>query len=344
MRIVNISTIMQADDMLSQIEEHFHVVPLGEKSLDFGKILSSETSVKVLEVVYNSDTSVGVSATDISEALGVGRTTVIYHLGRMQESGLVTINPVLQSNDSWTCFWELYRRRNAEVSKEQFNQIHAARMNGVKLYVPTKKGFLVLPSTDVKESRSMVKDVLTSITGLAVERDYGRMKKTTSLLGTLGLLFVALSFAFQMPLFQSGLDVARAPVPLAGKSTFLMQDSALDSTSEISPPTTMTSPTPADSPRMEKSVSAATMEADSVDDGVAPEEGRGVEPGLFEEEKTPTTPMESEIAPSPAANRQTITAAATDEPFLVPRLLFYVGILLVGSFLGFLIYAFIRKK
>lgn len=89
-------------------------------------------------------------------------------------------------------------------------------MNGIKLYVPTKKGFLVLPSTSVKESRSIVRDVLASISTLAVEGDYQRMKKASSVMGTLGLLFIALSLAFQTPFLQSGVESSLAPAPLAG--------------------------------------------------------------------------------------------------------------------------------
>jgi DNA-binding transcriptional ArsR family regulator len=156
------------DDMLSQIEEHFHVLALGEKGLDLGKILSTDTSVKILETVHNSDQLVGLAASDISEAIGVGRTTVIYHLGRMLDSGLVKINPVLQDENTWTKFWNLYRN-----------------------------------STDLSKSRSMVKEVLASIATLSLESDYRRVKKTGSLLGTFGAFLIALSFLFQTPVFLS---------------------------------------------------------------------------------------------------------------------------------------------
>jgi DNA-binding transcriptional ArsR family regulator len=344
MRRVNIHSIMQADDMLSQIEEHFHVVPLGEKSLDFGKILSTETSVKVLESVYNGDSSVGISATEISEALGVGRTTVIYHLGRMQESGLVTINPVLQSENSWTRFWDLYRRRNADVSKEQFNQIHAARMNGVKLYVPTKKGFLVLPSTDVKESKTMVKEVLTTITSLAIEGDYRKMRKATSILGTLGVLFIALSFAFQMPFFQYALGGANAPIPLTGDSGVVMEQASVAPDDPVSFSLTTGLPPPAESPPREKSQIAASTDADSVFNGDSVEEDRVTEPELFETEEIESeTAQESERPARPEPTVPTRTAS-TDESFTPSRVLFYLGILLVGSFLGFLSFKFVRRK
>ncbi|RMF91254.1 MAG: ArsR family transcriptional regulator [Methanobacteriota archaeon] len=202
--------IMEADDMLSRLEEHFHVLPLGEKSHGLGKVLSTETGVRVLEAVYRSDPDVGVSAAEISKRLGVGRTTVLYHLGRMLESGLVEINPVLKSEEGWRRFWNLYRSGGAHLTKEQFNHLHEAHMNGIKLFVPRKKGFLVLPSTDAGESRSMMLDLLSSITAPVRETDYGRLKKTSSLLGTVGVLLIALSFLFQTPLFSSMAGTAPA--------------------------------------------------------------------------------------------------------------------------------------
>ena|GEM_PF-6096737 len=302
--------------MLTQIEEHFHVLPLGEKSLDFGKILSTETSVKILEALYSCDTDVGVSASQISESLGLGRTTVIYHLGRMQESGLIRINPILKNDKSWNRFWNLYRQKSTDFSPDQFGRVHTARMNGVKLYVPTKKGFLLLPSASIKESRSMVRDVLESISQLALEDNYQRMKKASSIMGTLGVLFIALSLAFQMPFLQ------------------------LDSTPETS--FAPSSPLPAESLRMEKSVGTAAMYADSAQGlDAAPEDDHGGESEIVEE--TAINPMESETPLNPEIAMSAVTESAVETP-LILRLLFYIGLLFTGSFIGFLAYTFIRKK
>lgn len=207
---------MQEDDLLSRIEEHFHVLHLSEKSLDVGKMLSSDTSIKVLEAVYKSDADVGVSASEISDALGVGRTTVIYHLGRMQECGLVKINPVLEYDEKWKKFYDLYRKKGLEVSKEQFNRLHDARMNGVKLYIPTKKGFLVMPSTDASTGESMAREALTSITATPVESGYGKMAKTASVFGILGLLFIAASMMLPgLPFLQApGGSVDKVSMPV----------------------------------------------------------------------------------------------------------------------------------
>jgi DNA-binding transcriptional ArsR family regulator len=195
---------MQEDDTLSRMEERFHILHLGEKSLGLGKILSSDTSIKILETVYKSDSNVGVSASEISKELGVGRTTVLYHLGRMQKRGLVKVNPVLEHDEKWKKFWDLYRKKGLEVSKEQFNRLHDARMNGIKLYIPTKKGFLVMPSTDAKEGRTMAKEALASITAPAVEGGYRKMAKTASVFGILGLLFIAASMLLPgNPFFQT---------------------------------------------------------------------------------------------------------------------------------------------
>jgi DNA-binding transcriptional ArsR family regulator len=324
---------MQADDMLSQIEEHFHVLSLGEKSLDFGKILSTDTSVKILEAVYNSDHAVGASAPEISEVLGVGRTTVIYHLGRMLESGLVKINPVLKTEEDWKRFWNHYRNRDTDVTREQFNQVHDARMNGVKLFVPTKKGFLVLPSTDVKESRSMVKEVLASITTLAVEGDYKKLKKTTSLLGTVGALLIAISFLFQLPFLQQS-QLGMASVALEGKSMTGGEEFAAGG----SPATAPTATTPpvvalAESVAAEKSASAPSAEDSAEKSDLAVEEGQRLD--VKRSEEASETVVSSTV--------QSVSATA-DKGALTFNAVMLVGTLFVGSFFGFLVYSYIRKK
>ncbi|GBE56751.1 helix-turn-helix domain protein [archaeon BMS3Bbin16] len=300
---------MRDDPMLTQIEEHFHVLPLGEKSLAFGKILSTETSVKILEALYNCDTDVGLSASQISENLGVGRTTVIYHLGRMQENGLIQINPILQDDKSWNRFWDQYRQRNTGLSQDQFKSVHSARMNGIKLYVPTKKGFLLLPSTSIRESRSMVRDVLASISALAVEGDYQRMKKASTLLGTLGLLFIALSLAFQMPFLHSGFESPRAAVSLAGDTAKMEQ---LTESSAIEP----------SQPAM-----APSQELD----------------GQRSVEKTAAAPSSEDSIASDEARNQ-LKVSETKRASRASALLLYTGILLLGSFIGFLAFSIVRKR
>ncbi|MFV2040514.1 MAG: winged helix-turn-helix domain-containing protein [Candidatus Hydrothermarchaeales archaeon] len=301
---------MRDDPMLTQIEEHFHVLPLGEKSLAFGKILSTETSVKILESLYNCDTGVGLSASQISENLGVGRTTVIYHLGRMQENGLIQINPILQDDKSWNRFWDEYRQRTTGLSQDQFKSVHSARMNGVKLYVPTKKGFLLLPSTSVKESRSMVRDVLASISTLAVESNYQRMKKASSVLGTLGLLFIALSLAFQIPFLQTGFESSRAAAPLAGDAVVMEQ------------------------------ASGGASSLDSALPAAASQERFDEQQSM---EKTAAAPSSEDLTASDEARSQP-QVSETRRASPVPALLLYTGILLLGSFIGFLAFGVVRKR
>jgi DNA-binding transcriptional ArsR family regulator len=324
---------MQVDDMLSRIEDYFHVLHLGDKSLDLGKILSTDTSIKILEAVYNSDEKVGLSTSEISEALGVGRTTVIYHLGRMQESGLVRINPVLEHDANWEEFWDLYRKGRVDVSREQFNRLHDARMNGVKLFVSTKKGFLVLPSTDVKAGQSIVREALASITAPARERDYRRMVKTTSVLGTLGLLLLTLSFLFQgLPFLQYG-TAARAPAALVGEAAMLEEELAM----ETPPPGTAA---PAEAPGKPRLAGAPTREAT---EEVAPEEETYVPVEEGEERAANITSRESVSEP---IGRPTVQqeAGTMDRISWISKVFSYAGTLLLGSVLGFLLYSYIRKR
>jgi len=314
---------MPSDDVLSRIEEHLHVLPLGEKSLDFGKILSTDTSVRILEAAYQSDSKVGVSAAEISGLLGLGRTTVLYHLGRMQESGLLQVNPVLQSEDSWQKFWNLYRSRDANVEAKQFNKLHHARMNGIKLFVPTKRGFLVLPSTDLKESRSMMGEVLATITNLALERDYGRMRKTTALLGSIGVMLILFSFLLELPFFQ-GVDFGTGP-PFYGAQR--MQELDLQSaTPGITPP--LESP---ESDLAGKSASAAPA-------------AESVEAAGPAADKTPVKDSEKTVDMT-VSTSPPLTMSGPDRYVssnrldLVSKGFLLAGILFLGSFLGLFIYS-----
>ncbi len=340
---------MQEDNILSRIEEYFHVLPLGEKSLDFGKILSTGTSVEILEAVYNSDAKVGLSASEISKAIGVGRTTVIYHLGRMQESGLVKINPNLENEDNWNKFWNLYRSRNAEVSKEQFNKLHTSRMNGIKLFVPTKKGFLVLPSTDEKESMSMAKEALTSIITSAVDRDYRSIKRTTSILGTIGLLLITLSFMFQMPFFQYS-EGATGPAVLSGKPTMAMKEFSAEGSLDV-PPTT----SPGETRLYEKSAPEALPSARLAEGtDLAIEKEQGLETEKPEEVGESVVQPEKKEMISPEAKPSKTTGKSISEVPIqqdttnriagITKVLSYFGTLLLGSFLGFLLYSYLRRR
>ena len=334
--------------MLSQIEEHFHVLPLSEKSIGFGKILSTDTSLKILEAVYKSDKRVGISSSEVSEMLGIGRTTVLYHLARMQDSGLLETNPILKNDDSWNNFWKLYKNRGADLSAEQFNRIHDARMNGVKLFVPTKKGFLFLPSTDIDESKSIVQEMLTSINRLAIEGSYKRVKKASSLAGTVGLLLITLSFLFQAPVFLNNpslsigsLDRAVAP----------MENSAVSESFEPTPaPPASASKAGAESEGVSEMAVAPSASADSLNsvetenfekglDTTDSDDSVGGVVGQFESEKS--LESESEFREDDVI-ALSVETQRVNEPSLVPIAVLYLGILLLGSSVG--IYVFARFK
>jgi hypothetical protein len=334
---------MLEDEMFSRIEDYFHILPLGEKSLDFGKILSTDTSLKIIESVYNSDSKVGLSASEISNMLGVGRTTVIYHLGRMHESGLVKINPNLENEEKWKKFWKEYRERSTNLSREQFERLHTARMSGVKLFVPTKKGFLILPSSDVRESRSMVKEALSSITLPAIEGDYKKMRKSTSVLGALGLIFIALSFFFQIPYFQQfqGMELSGAfDGPQMQESTFDYENKAAAAPPSPEPPNAL----------IEGGLAEKIGQEETRDIGITEESAMGLE-SKKEPERIENTPVpavdEMEVSKESEIdfNGQTriISPGFSNYISFLPQIFLFVGIFFIGSFLSFLLYQRYRR-
>jgi hypothetical protein len=86
------------------------------------------------------------------------------------------------------------------------------------------------------------------------------------------------------------------------------------------------------------------MDADPAHDGASVEEDHISEPEPSEKAViTSETPQRSEGTARPGASGPTIIAS-TDEPSPISRGLFYVGILLVGSFLGLLSFNYVRRK
>jgi len=190
---------MDEEELVARVEEHLHILPLGERSRELGKVLSNETGRRVLEAIYSSDSAVGLSAQEISRRLGVSRTAVLYHLTRMMECGLVRINPVLETEVSWKGFWERYRRGRGGVSRDQFNRLHEARMKGVKLFVPRAKGFLLIPGLDDEAGRAFLANLLSTMASLREAALVKGARRATSILGALGVVLLLLSFALQWP-------------------------------------------------------------------------------------------------------------------------------------------------
>ncbi len=348
--------------MLQRMEDYFHVLHLGEKSLDLGKILSSDTSIKILEAVYNGDADVGLSASDISKALGVGRTTVIYHLGRMQERGLVKINPILDDEETWKKFWDLYRKKGIDIEKEQFDKLHNARMNGVKLFIPTKKGFLVLPSTDVKLGQSMVMEAMTSITAPVLESDYKKVAKSTSLFGILGLLFIALSVMLPgLPFLQFPGGAMEASPSISELSDYASAPMATEAPSMTMAPVPTTSaeasyetaPAATSPPAMTGAPDRIELDSDLrvLDKSkayMAPAETTASTPepsysydNFYTVEKKEEVSIIRESAKQAATP---LTSETWDRVSLVSKILSYAGTLLLGSVLMFLLYTYIRRK
>jgi len=220
---------MKASEVLPQIERHFNILPLGEKSAGLGKVLSSETGSRVLELLSGSNLRVGLSATEISKSLGVGRTTVLYHLERIKESGLVEVNRHLADEKVWKTFWEDYRKGGTDYTKEEFNRLHEARLKGEKLFVPTRKGVLFLPSSDESSVHAMIADALSYLATPAAEKGYRKALRGSAAMGVLGLMLLAFSFSFH----PGPLDLLASPQPvMQGGEPFLAEHATPESEME----------------------------------------------------------------------------------------------------------------
>lgn len=203
------------EDFLKKVESHFTIHFMGDGTGGLGKVLASETSLKILDTLSQGDDEIGVTAAELSKSLGIARTTVIYHLGRLQETGLAALNPALSD---WEPFWEDYRKGRSRISKEDFNRIHGAKMKGEKLYLPTRKGVLFLP-TDQATGEAILMDAFTAINQPQVET-YQNSLKSAAATGLLGIFFLAVSFMFtpgMVPLPGIASDYAplAEPAPVA---------------------------------------------------------------------------------------------------------------------------------
>jgi len=192
------------EDFLNSLERHFTIALLDKKAQDVGKVLASEKSLQILEALSENHDTAGMTASELSERLGIARTTVIYHLGRLQEHGLVELNPLLTQ---WDDFWEDYRKGRSGISKEEFNRIHGAKMKGEKLYMPTRRGVLFLPTGDPQAGEAMVREAIIAVTTpqAAAYRD---TIKRASAVGILGIFLLAVSFLYTPALPVAPMEAA----------------------------------------------------------------------------------------------------------------------------------------
>ncbi len=224
---------MKADEVLARVERYFNVILLGEKSAGFGKVLSSETGTNILELMSGSSSKVGLSATEVSESLGIGRTTVLYHLDRMKESGMVEVNRHLASEQNWNAFWEECKKGTTDYSREEFNRLHDAKLRGEKLFVTTKKGVLFMPSSDKSSGHAMIAEAFAPLVSPGAERSYKRALSGSATLGVLGIMLLAFSFVSH----PSPLDLFVTPQPaMRGGEMFM---AAPPMSAEMAPETPM---------------------------------------------------------------------------------------------------------
>jgi hypothetical protein len=177
----------------------------------------------------------------------------------------------------------------------------------------------------------MVKEVLASIATLSLESDYRRVKKTGSLLGTLGAFLIALSFLFQTPVFLSianSLGIAEPRPSLALEAADFYQE----------PPTGLE----------KNSLSSAPIEEETEDImGKAAMENKVLDverSEAYEETK-------GADAKRVTLESQTLSQAGEAQPPVLQNefrsastVFMYAGILLIGSYLGLLLFSYRRKK
>ncbi|MGC8849092.1 MAG: helix-turn-helix domain-containing protein [Candidatus Bathyarchaeia archaeon] len=136
------------------LEERFQVLYLDERSVSLGEVISSKTGSRVMETLYRYAGRVGLSASELSERIGAPRTTILHHLYKLMEAGIVEVNPLLQRSMDWRRFWGEAARLG--LSRAEAERVRRARISGEKLFLPVKEGIILIPER-IREAEAKVK-------------------------------------------------------------------------------------------------------------------------------------------------------------------------------------------
>lgn len=155
--------------MMRGLEERFHILYLDDRSIGLGEVISSKTGRRVMETLYRDAGRVGVSASELSERVGAPRTTVLHHLYKLLDTGIVEVNPLLHEDIDWNKFWSEAKRLG--LSKMEAERIRKARITGEKLFLPKKEGIILIPekieAKPIKKPLGEAIATIGSILGLA---------------------------------------------------------------------------------------------------------------------------------------------------------------------------------
>lgn len=129
--------------MIRGFDERFQILYLDDRSVSLGEVISSKTGIKVVETLYRYAGRIGLSASELSEKVGAPRTTVLHHLYKLMEAGIVEAHPLLRRDLDWKRFWSEAARLG--LSRMEAERLRRARISGEKLFLPVKEGIILIP-------------------------------------------------------------------------------------------------------------------------------------------------------------------------------------------------------
>ncbi|MEM2122663.1 MAG: winged helix-turn-helix domain-containing protein [Candidatus Bathyarchaeia archaeon] len=200
--------------MIRGLEERFQVLYLDERSANLGEVISSKTGIKVVETLYRCAGRVGLSASELSERVGAPRTTILHHLYKLTEAGLVEVHPLLRRDIDWKRFWSEAAR--LDLSRAEADRLRRARISGEKLFLPVKEGVILIPESvrEAEAKRRPLREAVAAIgssIGLAgaliLLREYvqpipkvrlAEATPQTSTISLLGLTLIAIAAAIDI--------------------------------------------------------------------------------------------------------------------------------------------------
>lgn len=341
------------ESFLKNIERYFNIVFLGSGSLGLGKVLASQTSINILEALAKNENGIGMTAQELSEKLDMARTTALYHLSRLQESGLIELNPALSGEAQWNNFWESYKHGRSDISQADFNRIHGAKMKGEKLFLPTNRSVLLLPTANIETGEHLVRKAFLSVSVPPIQNSYNQSIRGASVAGILGLMLLAVTF-FYSP-FMQPVDFSMT-ASMAGQEQ--MKSDGLMAYKSSGPPSELSKARP--EMALEDSIQSEGLIAPDIDSGlgqdalvdkgtpekslISPDEEPGYE--ISEAKQAPSTIEESDIIPGRESPSEVIPEKSVPLNKTEIRLiqtLKYFGVFLVGLAVAFIIMGYLNR-